>query len=82
MGATTSLAAQAGSINPRTDRIVPRPLQFGDCISIDGQALRFIEPIGRQAKLIACHVTGGASLPYVSRRPPVRVKTGSKGFTV
>lgn len=54
---------------------------LGDCISIDGQALRFIEPIGRQAKLIASHVTGGASLPYASRRPPVRVKTSSKGFT-
>ena len=61
---------------------VPNIHALGDCISIDGQALRFIEPIGRQAKLIASHVTGGASLPYVSRRPPVRVKTGSKGFTV
>jgi rubredoxin-NAD+ reductase len=55
---------------------------LGDCISIDGQALRFIEPIGRQAKLIASHMTGDAGLPYASRRPPVRVKTGSKGFTV
>ena len=82
MGATTSLAAQAGSINPRTDRIVPRPLWFGDCISIDGQALRFIEPIGRQAQLIASHLTGGISLPYVSKRLPVRVKTASKAFTV
>jgi rubredoxin---NAD+ reductase len=55
---------------------------LGDCISFGGQALRFIEPIGRQAKLIAAHVTGGASLPYVSTRPPVRVKTRSCPFTV
>jgi rubredoxin---NAD+ reductase len=61
---------------------VPNIHALGDCISIGGQALRFIEPIGRQARLIASHVSGGASLPYVSRRPPVRVKTGSKGFTV
>ena len=61
---------------------VPNIHALGDCISIDGQALRFIEPIGRQAKLIASHVTGSAGLPYSSRRPPVRVKTGSKGFTV
>ena len=61
---------------------VPNIHALGDCISIGGQALRFIEPIGRQAKLIASHVTGGAGLPYASRRPPVRVKTGSKGFTV
>ncbi len=60
---------------------VPNIHALGDCISINGQALRFIEPIGRQAKLIASHVTGGASPPYVSRRPPVRVKTGSRGFT-
>ncbi len=55
---------------------------LGDCISIDGQAHRFIEPIGRQAKVIASALTGGPALPYVGTRPPVRVKTGSKGFTV
>ena len=61
---------------------VPNIHALGDCISIDGQALRFIEPIGRQAKLIASHLTGGVSVPYVSKRLPVRVKTGSKAFTV
>ncbi len=61
---------------------VPNIHALGDCISIDGQALRFIEPIGRQARLIAGHVTGAAVLPYANRRPPVRVKTGSRPFTV
>jgi rubredoxin-NAD+ reductase len=71
------------AVDPVTLRTnVPNIHALGDCISIDGQALRFIEPIARQAKLIASHLTGGASLPYASLRPPVRVKTGSKGFTV
>ena len=61
---------------------VPNIHALGDCISIDGQALRFIEPIGRQARVIASTVTGGPSVAYASTRPPVRVKTGSKGFTV
>ena len=61
---------------------VPNIHALGDCISIDGQALRFIEPIGRQAKVIASTVLGGPALPYASTRPPVRVKTGSKSFTV
>ena len=55
---------------------------LGDCISIDGLAHRFIEPIARQAKLIADTVTGAPAAPYISTRPPVRVKTGSRGFTV
>ena len=55
---------------------------LGDCISIDGQAHRFIEPIGRQAKVIAGTVLGGPALCYAATRPLVRVKTGSKGFTV
>ncbi|MEQ1685261.1 MAG: FAD-dependent oxidoreductase [Burkholderiaceae bacterium] len=71
------------AVDPVTLRTnMPNIHALGDCISIDGQALRFIEPIGRQAKLIAGHVTGAAVLPYASRRPPVRVKTGSRPFTV
>ena len=61
---------------------VPNIHALGDCISMAGQAHRYIEPIGRQAKVIARALTGGAALAYVSTRPPVRVKTGSKGFTV
>ena len=63
---------------------------LGDCISIDGHAHRFIEPIGRQARLIAGRIVGkgvggsaaDAGAPYDCRRPPVRVKTASKGFTL
>ena len=55
---------------------------LGDCISIGGEALRFIEPIARQARQIAATIRGDASPPYVRTAPPVRVKTSSKGFTV
>jgi rubredoxin-NAD+ reductase len=55
---------------------------LGDCISIGGEALRFIEPIARQARQIAATIRGETSEPYVRAAPPVRVKTGSKGFTV
>ncbi len=55
---------------------------LGDCISIGGQAHRFIEPIARQARVIAANVLGGPALRYACTRPPVRVKTGSRAFTV
>jgi rubredoxin-NAD+ reductase len=55
---------------------------LGDCISIDGNAYRFIEPIHRQARLIAAHLTGNATEPYRHARPVVRIKTGSRGFTI
>jgi len=55
---------------------------LGDCISIGGQATRFIEPIARQAQVIAAHLTGCAPPTYTHARPLVRVKTGSRRFTV
>lgn len=55
---------------------------LGDCISIGGQAMRFIEPIARQAQVIAAHLTGCAALTYEHVRPLVRIKTGSCKFTI
>lgn len=55
---------------------------LGDCISIDGDAYRFIEPINRQARIIAAHLTGNKAGAYLSRRPVVRVKTSSRSFTI
>lgn len=55
---------------------------LGDCISINGQALRYIEPIGRQAKIIAARLTGCEPMTYSHVKPVVRIKTGSRGFTV
>ncbi len=61
---------------------VPTIHALGDCISIDGQALRYIEPISRQARQIAATIRGEALAPYDRTAPPIRIKTGSRGFTV
>ncbi|MPM91975.1 Rubredoxin-NAD(+) reductase [bioreactor metagenome] len=55
---------------------------LGDCISINGQALRFIEPIARQARVIASRLNGCKPLVYEHAKPVIRVKTSSKSFTV
>ena len=55
---------------------------LGDCITVDGQASRFIEPITRQARAIAADLCGCAPAPYVPRHAPVRVKTTSHPMTL
>ena len=54
---------------------------LGDCISIDGQVSRYIEPIGRQARTIAADILGLEAAPYQATRVPLRVKTTSLPFT-
>lgn len=68
----------------------PRIHALGDCITIDGQASRYIEPIGRQAATIAAKIAArrqGAALdacpvPYEVRPTMVRVKTTSCPMTL
>lgn len=55
---------------------------MGDCIAIDGQPSRFIEPIARQARAIAAHLCGAAPAPYAARAAVVRVKTTSRPLTL
>ena len=55
---------------------------LGDCIAINGQVSRYIEPIGRQAKTVAATILSQASLPYSSTRVPLRIKTSSLPFTI
>ena len=55
---------------------------MGDCITIAGQASRFIEPITRQARTIAAHIAGRAAVPYEARPAVVRVKTTSLPLTL
>jgi rubredoxin-NAD+ reductase len=55
---------------------------LGDCITIDGQASRFIEPISRQARTIAAAIAGEVSVPYESRPATVRIKTTSMPLTL
>ena len=55
---------------------------LGDCISVDGQVSRFIEPIGRQAQTLAAGILGQAPVPYQFKPVPLRVKTTSLPFTL
>ena len=61
---------------------VPNIHALGDCISIDGRASRFIEPIGRQARVIADRIVGREPSAYRSAAPPIRIKTTSLPFTI
>lgn len=63
----------------------PHIYALGDCISVNGQSSRFIEPILRQAQTLAAalickhqqQATDHSALPYVVREAMVRVKTTS-----
>ena len=55
---------------------------LGDCITVNGQASRFIEPIARQARTIAAAIAGRAPVPYESRAAVIRVKTTSLPLTL
>lgn len=61
---------------------VPRIHALGDCISIDGQCSRFIEPIARQARTLAAAVLGQDASPYEHRAAVVRVKTTTRPLTL
>lgn len=50
---------------------------LGDCISIDGQPCRFIEPISRQAKALANALLGKVDEGYCHNQPVIRLKTRS-----
>jgi rubredoxin-NAD+ reductase len=57
---------------------------LGDCIAVGGQASRFVEPIGRQARAIAGAIVpaGAPAAAYVPASVPLRVKTSSLPITV
>ena len=55
---------------------------MGDCITLDGQASRYIEPIARQAQTLAASLCGCAPVPYEARPAVVRVKTTSLPLTL
>ena len=50
---------------------------LGDCVSLDGAACRFIEPIARQARAIAQALLGQADAAYSHSQPVIRLKTRS-----
>ncbi len=83
LAVTAGLAWDHGiAVDPETlETSVPTIHALGDCISIDGRAMRYIEPIARQARVIADRITARTPQPYVAKPPPIRVKTTSLRFT-
>ncbi len=61
---------------------VSRIHALGDCISINGQCSRYIEPIARQARTLAAAILGQPAAPYEHRAAVVRVKTTSRPLTL
>ncbi len=86
----TRLAHSAGlawrngiEVEPATLRTSdPHIHALGDCITVDGQASRYIEPIARQARAIAADICGCTPVPYEPRPATVRVKTTSLPLTL
>lgn len=71
------------SVDPHTLRTSDDRIHaMGDCITLGGQASRFIEPIARQAKTIAAAITACELVPYETRTAVVRVKTTSMPLTL
>jgi rubredoxin---NAD+ reductase len=63
-------------VDPRTlCASAPDIYALGDCISLDGAPCRFIEPIARQAGVIARGILGLFVEGYCHRPPVIRLKT-------
>lgn len=94
----SALAASAGLAWDNGIAVDPQTMQtsvagiyaLGDCISVNGQASRFIEPIVRQARTLSAALVraswAGQDLPlptpYEARVAMVRVKTRSLPLTL
>ncbi len=76
---TAGLAFERGvAVDPRTLRTsVPNIYGLGDCISIAGQPCRYIEPIAKQASVIARDILGLEHPGYDHAHPVVRLKARS-----
>jgi rubredoxin-NAD+ reductase len=55
---------------------------MGDCISVNEQASRHIEPIARQARTVAALISACKPIPYKIKAIVVRVKTTSIPLTL
>ncbi|MFM8928798.1 MAG: FAD-dependent oxidoreductase [Betaproteobacteria bacterium] len=90
LGTPSRLAHQAGlrwdkgiAVDSQTlETGVAHVHALGDCISINGRPQRFIEPIRRQARVVAARVCGMPTPAYDSSMPPIRVKTSSLPLTL
>lgn len=76
---TAGLEFERGiKVNPATlQTSAPDVFALGDCVSLDGMACRFIEPIAKQARAIAHVALGIPGDAYVHAQPIIRLKTRS-----
>ena len=76
---TADLVFERGIVvDPKTLRTrVPNIYGIGDCISIAGNPCRYIEPIAKQAGIIAQEILGLEHDGYEHTHPVVRLKTKS-----
>lgn len=82
------LAMRAGLAFDNGVAVDPKTLQtsddaiyaVGDCVSIEGRPCRFIEPIARQAHVLAHHMLGRACAEYEHGTPVIRLK--GKAFPI
>jgi rubredoxin---NAD+ reductase len=66
------------AVDPQTLRTsAPDVYALGDCISLEGQPCRFIEPVARQAETIAHAILGRPHEGYAHSAPVIRLKTRS-----
>lgn len=71
------------AVDPQTLRTSDSRIHaLGDCITLNGEASRYIEPIARQAKTIAADICGSTPTPFEARPAVVRVKTTSLPLTL
>ena len=84
LAASTNLAYNDGIVVDPVSLSASAPdiYALGDCVTINGESSRYIEPIGRQARTIASQIVGDTLIPYVNQHVPVRVKTSSMPITV
>lgn len=80
---TAGLAWQDGiAVDERLATSVAHISALGDCISLHGRALRFIEPLLAQARVLARRLAGDGQAVLPTLQPVVRVKTGSLALTL
>ena len=80
-----SLAKSAGlewnngiAVHPQTLQTSEKNIYaLGDCISIDGKVSRYIEPIIRQARVIAHQITGNLATLFNPTSPTIIIKTSA-----
>lgn len=66
------------AVDPQTLRTSRADIfALGDCISLGGQPCRFIEPVARQAEVIAYGILGRPHEGYAHSAPVIRLKTRS-----